>query len=59
MNTPMKRMVEKFIMIEFFSNRLNTQEEVDDMITLVENKLGMFPWEARSFVRQSIGLCKK
>lgn len=59
MNTPMKRMVEKFIMIEFFSNRLNTQEEVDDMITLVENKLGMFPWEARNFVRRTLGLCKK
>ncbi len=58
-NTAMKRMVQKFILIEFLSNRLNTQEEVDDMIRLVEEKLGMFDWEAKSFVRQAIGRCRR
>ena len=58
-NLYMKRMVRKFIMIEFFSNRLNTQEEVNDMIGLIEEKLGMFNWEAKSFLRESIGSCKR
>lgn len=59
MNTAMKNMVQKFIMIEFLSNRLNTQEEVNDMVALVEEKLNMFPWEARAFVRNAIGINRK
>lgn len=54
-----RRMVEKFVMIEFLSNRLNTQEEVDDMISLIGEKLDMFPWEARGFLRECIGRGKK
>ena len=52
----MKHMVQKFVLVEFLSNRLNTQKEVDDMVSLIEEKLSVFPWEARSFLRQASGV---
>ena len=55
MDAAMKRMVQKFVLVEFLSNRLNTQKEVDDMVSLIEEKLSMFPWEVRSFLRQALG----
>lgn len=59
MDAAMKRIVQKFVLVEFLSNRLNTQKEVDDMVSLIEEKLSMFPWEARSFLRKSIGCARK
>lgn len=58
-NTPMKRMVQKFIIIEFLSNRLNSQSEVNEMVGLIEEKLVMSSMEAKMFLRDSIGLCRR
>lgn len=53
-----KNMMQKFIMFEFVSNNLNTQEDTNKMINLIEKKLQMSNTEAKSFLRESIGLCK-
>ena len=53
-----KNMIQKFIMLEFVSNNLNTQEDTNKMINLIEKKLQMSNTEAKSFLRESIGLCK-
>lgn len=53
-----KNMIQKFIMVEFVSNNLNTQEDTNKMINLIEKKLQMSNTEAKSFLRESIGLCK-
>lgn len=45
-------------MLEFASNRLNTQQDVSRMINLIEKKLQMSNAEARGFLRESIGLCE-
>ena len=53
-----KNMIQKFIMVEFVSNNLNTQEDANKMINLIEKKLQMSNAEAKSFLRESIGLVK-
>jgi len=53
-----KNMIQKFIMFEFVNNNLNTQEDTNKMINLIEKKLQMSNTEAKSFLRESIGLCK-
>ena len=53
-----KNMMQKFIMFEFVNNNLNTQEDTNEMINLIEKKLQMSNAEAKSFLRESIGLCK-
>ena len=53
-----KNMIQKFIMVEFVSNNLNTQEDTNKMINLIEKKLQMSNAEAKSFLRESFGLCK-
>lgn len=53
-----KNMMQKFIMFEFVNNNLNTQEDTNKMINLIKKKLQMSNTEAKSFLRESIGLCK-
>lgn len=53
-----KNMIQKFIMVEFVSNNLNTQEDANKMINLIEKKLQMSNAEAKNFLRESIGLVK-
>ncbi len=53
-----KNLVQKFIMLEFVGNNLNTQEDTNKMINLIEKKLQMSNAEAKNFLRESIGLCK-
>lgn len=53
-----KNMMQKFIMFEFVNNNLNTQEDTNKMINLIEKELQMSNTEAKSFLRESIGLCK-
>lgn len=51
-----QRTVEKFIMIEFVKGNMNTKEQVDSMIGLVQRKLD-FPYnEACDFIRNAIGI---
>lgn len=54
----LKNIIQKFIMIEFVSGRINTQAATDDVINLIQNRLGMGNAEAKSFLRESIGLAK-
>lgn len=53
-----RNLIQKFVMTEFVSNRMNTQEDTNKMINLIEKKLQMSNTEAKSFLRESIGLCK-
>ena len=55
----MKRnLIQKFVMTEFVSNRMNTQGDVDRMLNMITTKLNMSSDEAKSFLRESIGLAK-
>ena len=45
-------------MIEFVSNKMNTQKDVDRMLNMITIKLNMNNDEAKSFLRKSIGLAK-
>lgn len=45
-------------MVEFVSNRMNTQKDVDRMLNMITTKLNMSSDEAKSFLRESIGLAK-
>ena len=60
MTTSMMRrnLIQKFVMVEFASNRMNTQKDVDRMLNMITTKLNMSSDEAKSFLRESIGLCK-
>lgn len=53
-----RNLIQKFVMIEFVSNRINTQKDVDRMLNMITVKLNMNNDEAKSFLRESIGLCK-
>lgn len=53
-----KNLIQTFVMLEFASDRLDTQEEVSRMLNLIEKKLNMGNAEAKSFLRESIGLCE-
>ena len=53
-----KNLIQKFVMTEFVSNRMNTQKDVDRMLNMITTKLNMSSDEAKSFLRESIGLAK-
>jgi hypothetical protein len=53
-----RNLIQKFVMIEFVSNRINTQKDVDRMLNMITIKLNMNNDEAKSFLRESIGLTK-
>jgi hypothetical protein len=53
-----RNLIQKFVMIEFVSNRINTQKDVDRMLNMITTKLNMNIDEAKSFLRESIGLAK-
>lgn len=53
-----RNLIQKFVMIEFVSNRINTQKDVDRMLNMITTKLNMNNDKAKSFLRESIGLAK-
>lgn len=53
-----RNLIQKFVMVEFVSNRMNTQKDVDRMLNMITTKLNMSSEEAKSFLRESIGLAK-
>lgn len=53
-----RNLIQKFVMIEFVSNRMNTQKDVDRMLNMITIKLNMNNDEAKSFLSESIGLAK-
>ena len=53
-----RNLIQKFVMIEFVSNRINTQKDVDRMLNMITTKLNMNNDEAKSFLRESIGPAK-
>ena len=53
-----RNLIQKFVMTEFVSNRINTQKDVDRMLNMITTKLNMNNDEAKSFLRESIGLAK-
>lgn len=53
-----RNLIQKFVMGEFVSNRMNTQKDVDRMLNMITTKLNMSNDEAKSFLRESIGLVK-
>ncbi|WAX17591.1 hypothetical protein PM116P6_00025 [Parabacteroides phage PM116P6] len=56
MGTIMDRILEKFIMNEFVSNRMNTQEQVSELIKVIATKRGTTKAEAGEFIKKSIGI---
>lgn len=53
-----RNLIQKFVMIEFVSNRINTQKDVDRMLNMITTKLNMNNDEAKSVLCESIGLAK-
>lgn len=53
-----RNLIQKFVMTEFVSNRMNTQKDVDRMLNMITIKLNMNNDETKSFLRESIGLAK-
>lgn len=51
-----QRTVEKFIMIEFVKGNMDTKEQVDNMIEVVQRKLDFSYNEACDFIRNAIGV---
>lgn len=51
-----QRTVEKFIMIEFVKGNMDTKEQVDIMIELVQRKLDFSYNEACDFIKNAIGI---
>ena len=49
-----KNIIQKFIMNEFVNNRLENQDQVDNMIAVVSGKLSMSKMEAAEFIHNSI-----
>ncbi|WAX17224.1 hypothetical protein PM21P1_00002 [Parabacteroides phage PM21P1] len=56
MTTIIDRVLEKFIMTEFVSNRMNTQEQVAELIKVIATKRGTTKAEAEEFIKKSIGI---
>ena len=56
METIKDRVLEKFIMTEFVSNRMNTQEQVSELIKVIATKRGTPKAEAGEFIKKSIGI---
>ena len=51
-----ERSLEKFIMMEFVKGNLDSQEQVNNMVSLIQRKLGVSVENAGNFLRKSIGL---
>lgn len=51
-----QRTVEKFIMIEFVKGNMDTKEQVDSMIEVIQRKLDFSYNEACDFIRNAIGI---
>lgn len=51
-----ERFLEKFIMMEFVKGNLDSQEQVNEMITLIQKKLGVSVENAGDFLRKAVGL---
>lgn len=51
-----ERFLEKFIMMEFVKGNLDSQEQVNNMVSLIQRKLGVSVENAGNFLRKSIGL---
>ena len=56
METIKDRVLEKFIMNEFVSNRMDTQEQVSELIKVIATKRGTTKAEAGEFIKKSIGI---
>jgi hypothetical protein len=50
------RFLEKFIMMEFVKGNLDSQEQVNEMMILIQKKLGVSVEQAGDFLRKSVGL---
>lgn len=48
--------LEKFIMMEFVKGNLDSQEQVNEMMILIQKKLGVSVEQAGDFLRKSVGL---
>lgn len=55
-DTMQHRLMEKFIMTEFASGRMNSREKVGEMMSLLQKKLGISSREAGDMIRSAIGL---
>lgn len=51
-----QRTVEKFIMMEFVKGNMDTKEQVDAMIEVVQRKLNFSHDESCDFIRKAIGI---
>lgn len=51
-----QRTVEKFIMMEFVKGNMDTKEQVDTMIEVIQRKLNFSHNEACDFIRKAIGV---
>ena len=51
-----ERFLEKFIMMEFVKGNLDSQEQVNDMVFLIQRKLGVSVENAGKFLRNAIGI---
>ena len=51
-----QRTIEKFIMSEFVQGNLNTKEQVNCMLILIQKKLDMSIEQASDFIRNAIGI---
>lgn len=51
-----QRIIEKFIMSEFVQGNLNTKEQVDCMLILIQKKLHISIEQAGNFLRTAIGI---
>lgn len=51
-----QRTIEKFVMIEFVKGNMDTKEQVDKMIDVIQRKLNFSHEEACDFIRKEIGI---
>lgn len=51
-----QRTIEKFIMSEFVQGNLDTEEQVNCMLILIQKKLNMSVEQASDFMRNAIGI---
>lgn len=51
-----QRTAEKFIMMEFVKGNMDTKEQVDNMIEVIQRKLDFSYNEACDFIRNAIGI---
>lgn len=51
-----ERILEKFIMMEFVKGNLDSQEQVNEMMILIQKKLGVSSENAGKFLRNVVGL---